>query len=209
MCFVLMIRRPPSSTRTDTLVPYTPLFRSYGGNQLGNNVHASAGAAEALTTVLKTTGDVLGIYAANSRRREDWELQKDLARLDVQQYDAQIAANQTQQQIAQRNLEIEMTRIAQTKEMDRYWNDKFTNEELYQWMSSRLATAHFQAYSLALDFARKAQRAYQFEYRSQNTYIAPTYWSDLQKGLTAGEGLSNALNALEGDRKSTRLNSSH
>src|SRR3546814_3599771 len=48
-------------------------------------------------------------------------------------------------------------------------------------LSSRLATAHFQAYSLALDFARKAQRAYQFEYRSQNTYIAPTYWSDLDR----------------------------
>src|SRR3546814_12893126 len=30
LCFVffLMIRRPPSSTRTDTLFPYTPLFRS-------------------------------------------------------------------------------------------------------------------------------------------------------------------------------------
>src|SRR3546814_20020722 len=26
--FVLMIRRPPRSTRTDTLFPYTPLFRS-------------------------------------------------------------------------------------------------------------------------------------------------------------------------------------
>src|SRR3546814_1816153 len=26
--FFLMIRRPPISTRTDTLVPYTPLFRS-------------------------------------------------------------------------------------------------------------------------------------------------------------------------------------
>src|SRR3546814_19189462 len=26
--FFLMIRRPPRSTRTDTLVPYTPLFRS-------------------------------------------------------------------------------------------------------------------------------------------------------------------------------------
>src|SRR3546814_13000590 len=25
---LLMIRRPPKSTRTDTLVPYTPLFRS-------------------------------------------------------------------------------------------------------------------------------------------------------------------------------------
>src|SRR3546814_9329609 len=27
-CFFLMIRRPPGSTRTDTLVPYTTLFRS-------------------------------------------------------------------------------------------------------------------------------------------------------------------------------------
>src|SRR3546814_13059150 len=27
-CFVLMIRRPPKATRTDTHLPYTPLFRS-------------------------------------------------------------------------------------------------------------------------------------------------------------------------------------
>src|SRR3546814_14599186 len=27
-CFFLMIRRPPRSTRTDTLFPYTKLFRS-------------------------------------------------------------------------------------------------------------------------------------------------------------------------------------
>src|SRR3546814_16957877 len=29
MCFVLMIRRPPRSTRTDTLFPYTTLFRAH------------------------------------------------------------------------------------------------------------------------------------------------------------------------------------
>src|SRR3546814_17040764 len=28
MCYVLTIRRPPRSTRTDTLFPYTQLFRS-------------------------------------------------------------------------------------------------------------------------------------------------------------------------------------
>src|SRR3546814_20379555 len=28
ICFLLMIRRPPRSTRTDTLFPYTSLFRS-------------------------------------------------------------------------------------------------------------------------------------------------------------------------------------
>src|SRR3546814_4533433 len=32
--FVLMIRRPPRSTRTDTLFPYTTLFRSQGAAEL-------------------------------------------------------------------------------------------------------------------------------------------------------------------------------
>src|SRR3546814_3249535 len=32
-----MIRRPPRSTRTDTLFPYTTLFRSKAGNA-GNNI---------------------------------------------------------------------------------------------------------------------------------------------------------------------------
>src|SRR3546814_15010572 len=31
--FFLMIRRPPRSTRTDTLFPYTTLFRSGGGGR--------------------------------------------------------------------------------------------------------------------------------------------------------------------------------
>src|SRR3546814_15961471 len=29
-CYFLMVRRPPRSTRTDTLFPYTTLFRSAG-----------------------------------------------------------------------------------------------------------------------------------------------------------------------------------
>src|SRR3546814_5142298 len=35
-----MIRRPPRSTRTDTLFPYTTLFRSPTGNEDGGNVDA-------------------------------------------------------------------------------------------------------------------------------------------------------------------------
>src|SRR3546814_19598676 len=33
--FFLRIRRPPRSTRTDTLFPYTPLFRSARWRQMG------------------------------------------------------------------------------------------------------------------------------------------------------------------------------
>src|SRR3546814_5910896 len=36
LVFFLMIRRPPRSTRTDTLVPYTTLFRSYIATNYGS-----------------------------------------------------------------------------------------------------------------------------------------------------------------------------
>src|SRR3546814_6593548 len=42
MFFFLMIRRPPRSTRTDTLFPYTTLFRSHvvGDRRFPERIHA-------------------------------------------------------------------------------------------------------------------------------------------------------------------------
>src|SRR3546814_5549417 len=40
-----MIRRPPRSTRTDTLFPYTTLFRSLGDGDLQYAVFAAQGVA--------------------------------------------------------------------------------------------------------------------------------------------------------------------
>src|SRR3546814_18922635 len=37
-CFFLMIRRPPRSTRTDTLFPYTTLFRSARRHRRGQHI---------------------------------------------------------------------------------------------------------------------------------------------------------------------------
>src|SRR3546814_4055974 len=41
--FLLMIRRPPRSTRTDTLFPYTTLFRSTGGLRGKGHWHHKVG----------------------------------------------------------------------------------------------------------------------------------------------------------------------
>src|SRR3546814_19849343 len=49
-CFFLMIRRPPRSTRTDTLFPYTTLFRSgaddavHGADQMLQEVFVTLAA---------------------------------------------------------------------------------------------------------------------------------------------------------------------
>src|SRR3546814_16186204 len=46
--FFLMIRRPPISTRTDTLFPYTTLFRSHAAAPVGDDdLRLAAGRAQA------------------------------------------------------------------------------------------------------------------------------------------------------------------
>src|SRR3546814_5494157 len=50
-----MIRRPPRSTRTDTLFPYTTLFRSVGG--IGTARDQRAGVAHALARRRRDAGD--------------------------------------------------------------------------------------------------------------------------------------------------------
>src|SRR3546814_3586329 len=45
-----MIRRPPRSTRTDTLFPYTTLFRSFGAGRVDNTLWN-------LWSVMARTGD--------------------------------------------------------------------------------------------------------------------------------------------------------
>src|SRR3546814_9134766 len=44
--FFLMIRRPPRSTRTDTLFPYTTLFRSLRPDAAGSGMGLARGAAD-------------------------------------------------------------------------------------------------------------------------------------------------------------------
>src|SRR3546814_13374140 len=57
MCFFfLMIRRPPRSTRTDTLFPYTTLFRSRAGAEEGIEDHVAgvrAGEQDAIEQRLR------------------------------------------------------------------------------------------------------------------------------------------------------------
>src|SRR3546814_20917653 len=75
-----MIRRPPRSTRTDTLFPYTTLFRSDGrvGVLLGaldgiQPIAVGLGAQRRLVAVGPCVDAVAGLHAAslsNSARRE-------------------------------------------------------------------------------------------------------------------------------------------
>src|SRR3546814_4695686 len=55
-----MIRRPPRSTRTDTLFPYTTLFRSFTGGFDGQG-HAIGGL-----TIDRSSADYVGLFGYQS-----------------------------------------------------------------------------------------------------------------------------------------------
>lgn len=175
----------------------SPFAMTYGGKQLGSALTAASGALEVLG-ILANFGAQLNLTMAQYRRREsEWQLQEDLAVLDVAQIQYQIAANDARQQIANRDLQVHMTTIAQNDAIDAFLKNKFTNQDLYQWMSTRLATLYFQTYSLAIELGRSVQRAFQYEMNSDTSYVNFGYWESSRRGLLAGEGLMLALNQME------------
>src|SRR3546814_2254075 len=82
LCFFLMIRRPPRSTRTDTLFPYTSLFRSSEAGRLVNQIAAIADMPERLPAVQRSRDPrddfLLGLCEAG---RADWLVTGDKADL--------------------------------------------------------------------------------------------------------------------------------
>jgi hypothetical protein len=175
----------------------SPFAMTYGGQQIGSVLTAVSGAVEIAAMVSTYNADRALATASYERRAADWQLQADLADYDIGQIDAQIAANDLQSQIAEQELVIHEKSIAQNLEMEAFLKRKFTSQELYQWLSGRLSTVYFQTYSLAFELALAAQRAYQFETNSNDTFVNFGYWDNLRKGLMAGEGLMLGLNQME------------
>src|SRR3546814_12022490 len=75
-----MIRRPPRSTRTDTLFPYTTLFRSQGRREgdrqsLGPQARSSRGKVNAMTRVA-----LYARYSSDNQREASVEDQLRLCR---------------------------------------------------------------------------------------------------------------------------------
>lgn len=175
----------------------SPFAMTYGGREVGSSLVTFASALDVAAGTLSFASTLSGVIAGYQRRAQEWELQKQTATFEVEQITQQIAASERRVEALKKDLAITQLVVQQNDETMKALTGKFTNAELYSWLSARLSAIHFQVYKVALDLAMAAQRAFQFELDADTRFLDFSTWDSGRKGLLAGEGLQLALAQME------------
>jgi hypothetical protein len=147
---------------------------------------------------LNAEASISGVMGGFIRRAEEWQNQLELARREHKQIEKQIEAAKVRLALAERDRENNERQIEHARTSRAFMENKFTNQELYQWMVGQLASLYFQSYQLAYDTAKQAERAYRHELGiADATFIQFGYWDSLKKGLLAGERLQLTLEGMD------------
>lgn len=169
--------------------------------------HYAAGAMGLTATALDVTANILSVtsqlagrMAEYGRRQDEWDQQIAITALEIKQIDEQLAGAELRNGIAERELSNHDQQIDDARETDQVLRTRFTNQDLFQWMTGQVSGIYFQSYQLAYDLARRAEMCMQHELGmkyGETSIIHFGYWDSLKKGLLAGDQLSRDLKRLE------------
>ncbi len=180
--------------------PPTTAGWEVGPDYAARSLQADAGAIEAQAGRKNLESHRAATRGEFQRRKDDWDLQGDVAETELKQIDRQLAAAEIRLAVAERELANHDLQVEQAREADRFMRDKFTNADLYSWTVGQTSAMYFQAYQLALDTARRAERCLHVELGEPDgatSIIRPGYWDSLKKGLLAGDQLALDLQRLQ------------
>jgi hypothetical protein len=171
-----------------------------GGDFFASSVEQSAIAMDAASAILNVTSQMTGRLGEFQRRKDEWDYQANLATIELKQIDQQLIAAEIRLAIAEQELLNHDQQIENAGEADRQLHNKFTNQDLYQWMIGQVSGLYFQSYQLAYDLAKRSEKCMQHELGQAygaTAYINFGYWDSLKKGLLAGDHLAFDLKRLE------------
>ena len=171
-----------------------------GGAQAYSSLSSASEVLQTVAEGLSIGGEIFGIVAQHERMMADVAHQVETSIHDKNQIQAQIAGAEQQLKIAEYELAIHEKEIEHHKSITTFMTSKFSNEQLYQWMSTQLSGLYYQSYKLAHDMAKSAEKAFQFERgvnASEVNFINGMYWNSQRKGLLAGDSLGLDLDRME------------
>ena len=182
-----------------------------GGQMIGDAVSALSSSLEKVTAKNETEAELAAQQAEYQRRREEWQHELEVLAKEKAQVEKRIAETQLKLEITSAELRRHDLEVDNSKKVQAYLRDKYTNAQLYGWMLGQLSGVYFQAYKVAFDAAQQAERAFRFERGdASSSFIEFSYWDSLKKGLFAGERLLVDLQRMEaayveGDRRALEV----
>lgn len=171
-----------------------------GGKQVERSASDFAESIQGAAEGLSILGEIFGIAAQHQRMMADTEHAFLTAKHDRDQITSQLESARIQIKVAEYELAMHEKEIEQHESISRFMKGKFTNEQLYLWMSSKLSGLYYQTYQMALEMARAAEKAYQYERgvpTASVNFIKGNYWDSQRKGLLSGEQLEMDLDRME------------
>ncbi len=175
----------------------TFLFKTGGSSFAAASSYAGQ-ALNIASSIFAHRGSSFATKGGYHHRHDDWMFQANMALNEIVQIDKQIQAAQIRETIARHERDNLRRQITNAAEIEQELRSKFTNVELYDWMARQVSTILFQSYQMALDLARRAERAYRFERLDDRArFITADSWDSRQRGLLAGERLHLQLRRME------------
>ncbi len=171
---------------------------TYGGPNVGNSLESASQAMQGIAGILSTSASMSATLGGYWRRWDDWKLQEKLAEGELKQIDKQILAAEIRQAITEYELKNHDLQVENAKEVEAFLRDKYTNQELYEWMVGHISSIYFQSYQMAYDIAKRAERCFRQELGIfDSSFIQFGYWDSLKNGLLAGEKLHYDLKRMD------------
>ncbi|WP_230181217.1 neuraminidase-like domain-containing protein [Aquabacterium sp. CECT 9606] len=177
-----------------------PYKTTFGGSNIGYSLGAIGSAEGVGASTASFQGNRSATIGGHKRRVDEWAFQSNLAAKELAQVDMQIAAAELRAAIAELEEKNHRKQIENADVIDTLMRDKFSNQQLFRWMSGQAAGLHFRAFQMALAAARRAEKAFRFELGLEDkdsNFIQVGYWDNLKKGLMAGEALALDIRRME------------
>ena len=170
----------------------------YGGSNVAWNAKAAKGFLQSGSQACKLAAMIIDAVNKFERLKDDWHHSADMAHIELERLSHQKTSAETALVMAEKNVEQTEMQIEQMQELQEFYENKFNNLELYDWMIGQISTLYFQAYQLAYDTALQTERCFRLELADfMASFIEPEYWDSLRQGLMSGENLHKDLRRME------------
>ena len=170
----------------------------WGPPNIGRAMGAFARAGRLASDILTYQSVTAGRMNTLARSQQDRYSAVNNAGYEIKNIDKQIVLQEIRITMANKDISNQQQAMDDVKQTENFLKSKYTNAELYAFYEKGVSSLYYQTYTLAYEWAKKAESAFQFERgASEAKYLKFGYWESGRDGILAGERLFMGLKQLE------------